>query len=74
MSSMIKISERTLYEPIVKFLEQNLKVRAISEVRARGGFLDILFQLNSSTFLIEVKIGGEERTLTKASSSCRLCP
>jgi hypothetical protein len=29
---MLKITERTLYEPISTFLEQNLKTKAIHEV------------------------------------------
>ncbi|MFH8120161.1 MAG: N-6 DNA methylase, partial [Candidatus Aenigmatarchaeota archaeon] len=63
---MIKISERTLYEPITKFLEQELKAKSISEVRIEKGWIDILFKLDSYPFVLEIKVGEKERALTEA--------
>ncbi len=56
---MIKISERSIYTPIIQFLEKELNARGISEPRIGRGFVDIFFQLNSTPFIIEIKFGGE---------------
>ncbi|MEM5870652.1 MAG: N-6 DNA methylase [Candidatus Aenigmatarchaeota archaeon] len=57
---MIKITERTVYTPIVQFLQKELNVGAITEPRIGHGFVDIFFQLNSTPFIVEVKFGDEK--------------
>jgi len=69
--SVIKIREETLYDPIINYL-QNLGFEAFGTVKlkrkTKSGreFPDILFKLNSSTFVIEVKIGKPEQVGLKA--------
>lgn len=63
---MIKITERTLYEPISDFLEKELGAHVMSEVRLENGFIDILFELYGFKFIIEIKIGRSNQALTKA--------
>lgn len=57
---MIRISERSIYTPIIQFLEKELKAKGISEPRVGRGFVDIFFQLNSTPFIVEIKFGGEK--------------
>jgi len=57
---MIKITERTLYEHITNFLREKLSAKTVQEVRVGAGFVDILFQLDTTPFIIEIKIGGEK--------------
>ncbi|MGB9677441.1 MAG: N-6 DNA methylase [Candidatus Aenigmatarchaeota archaeon] len=63
---MFKITERSIYEPISEFLKKELNIESISEVTLKKGFIDIFFQINSSSFIVEIKLGKEEKTLTKA--------
>ena len=57
---MIKVTERTLYEHITNFLREKLSAKTVQEVRVGTGFVDILFQLDTTPFIIEIKIGGEK--------------
>ncbi|MGB9762394.1 MAG: HsdM family class I SAM-dependent methyltransferase [Minisyncoccia bacterium] len=63
---MFKITERSVYEPISEFLKGELGIESISEIRLENGFVDIFFQINSSSFVVEIKLGGEEKKLAKA--------
>ncbi|MBC7092182.1 MAG: N-6 DNA methylase, partial [Nitrososphaeria archaeon] len=63
---MFKITERSLYEPICRFLEERIEAKTISEIGGKEGYLDILFQLDSYPFILEIKLGKEEKKLTKA--------
>jgi len=63
---MFRIQERTVYEPISEFLKEELGVESVSEIRLEKGFVDIFFQVNSSSFITEIKLGEEEKKLAKA--------
>ena len=56
---MIKVTERTIYEHITSFLRERLNAKAVQEVRVGTGFVDILFQIDTTSFITEIKIGGE---------------
>jgi type I restriction-modification system DNA methylase subunit len=57
---MIRVTERTIYEHLTNFLREHLNAKTVQEVRVGAGFVDILFQLDSTSFITEVKIGGEK--------------
>jgi hypothetical protein len=63
---MPKLTERTLYSPLLEYLEKEANAKAISEVGVKRGYLDIFFKLDSSPFIAEIKLGGEEKAFTKA--------
>lgn len=54
-----KLEERTLYSPIIEYLK-NLGFDAVGETTVTKKHPDILFKLNSTSFVIEVKIGKPE--------------
>jgi predicted RNA methylase len=64
---MLKITERTLYEVISEFLQKNFNAKSLQEVGGGEGrgYIDLYFQLDSTSFLLEIKIGGEKE-LAKA--------
>jgi methylase of polypeptide subunit release factors len=64
---MIKITERTLYNIISEFLQKNFNAKSLQEVGGGEGrgYIDLYFQLDSASFLLEIKIGGEKE-LAKA--------
>jgi len=51
-----RIEERTLYEPIIRHLK-NIGFEAFGETKVTKVHPDIIFKLNSVSFVIEVKIG-----------------
>jgi len=51
-----KIEERTLYEPIITYL-RSIGFDAIGETKVTKKHPDILFKVNSVSFVVEVKIG-----------------
>ncbi len=57
--SVPKIEERTLYPPIIKYLE-NIGFKAVGETNIDKSHPDIFFQFDSISFVIEVKIGRPE--------------
>jgi hypothetical protein len=57
---MIKVTERTIYEHITSFLREKLSAKTVQEVRVGVGYVDILFQLDTTPFIVEIKIGGEK--------------
>jgi len=57
--SLPKIEERTLYPPIISHL-QNIGFKAVGETKVVKKHPDILFQVDSLSFVIEVKIGKPE--------------
>jgi len=63
---MFKITERSIYDPISEFLKKELGVESISEIRLEKGFVDLFFQINSSSFIAEIKINGSEKKLAEA--------
>ncbi len=54
-----KIEERTLYSPIVHYL-QEIGFKSVGETKVVKKHPDILFQADSTSFVIEVKIGKPE--------------
>lgn len=58
-----KLEERTLYSPIIEYLK-NLGFDAVGETTVTKKHPDILFKLNSVSFVIEVKIGKPETGLS----------
>jgi hypothetical protein len=64
---MLRITERSLYESIGRFLQENFGAKSLQEVGGGEGrgFIDLYFEINSTPFLLEVKIGGEKE-LAKA--------
>lgn len=54
-----RIEERTLYTPIINFLESN-GFQAIGNTMVLGKEPDIIFKYGSLTFVIEVKVGKKE--------------
>jgi len=56
---MPKIEERTLYPPLIKYL-QDIGFKAVGETRVAEKQPDTLFQIDSLSFVIEVKIGKPE--------------
>ena len=68
-----KIEERTLYSPIINHL-QNLGFKAVGETKVVKKHPDILFQVDSLSFVIEVKIGKLEiglKAVAQASDYAR---
>jgi len=68
-----KIEERTLYPPIINHL-QNIGFKAIGETEVVRKHPDIIFQANSLSFVIEVKIGRPEiglKAVAQASDYAR---
>ncbi|MEM3385318.1 MAG: N-6 DNA methylase [Nitrososphaeria archaeon] len=47
-------------------MEKRLEAKTISEIGGKDGYLDILFQLDSYPFILEIKLGKEEKKLTRA--------
>jgi len=54
-----RIEERTLYSPLISHL-QNIGFKAVGETKVVKKHPDIFFQVNSLSFVIEVKIGKPE--------------
>jgi hypothetical protein len=54
-----RIEERTLYEPIIGYLK-NIGFAALGETKLNTKHPDILFKVNNTSFVIEVKIGRPE--------------
>lgn len=54
-----KIEERTLYEPLIRYLKE-IGFDAIGETKVTTSHPDILFKVDSVSFVIEVKIGKPE--------------
>jgi hypothetical protein len=42
---MFRIQEETIYEPISKFLKEELGVENVSEIRLEKGFVGLFFQV-----------------------------
>ena len=57
-----KITERTLYPPINKYL-QELVFHSVTEIKYKAGQLDILAKIDSDVFIIEIKIGDKSKKL-----------
>lgn len=57
-----RIEERTLYPPIINYL-QKVGFKAVGETIILKRHPDIIFQLNSLSFVIEIKIGKPETGL-----------
>lgn len=66
--SIPKIEERSLYSPIINYLK-SLDFKATGEVKLAKKSPDILFYLNSISFVIEVKIGKPEIGLKAAAQA-----
>ena len=66
-TNMLKVTERTFYEIISRFLQENFNAQSLQEVGGGEGrgYIDLYFQLDSTSFLLEIKIGGEKE-LAKA--------
>ena len=62
-----KITERTLYPPINRFL-QELGFHSLSEIKHKAGQLDILAKIGSDVFIIEIKIGDKSKKLIEGLS------
>jgi tRNA1(Val) A37 N6-methylase TrmN6 len=62
-----KITERTLYPPINKFLGE-LGFQSVSEIKFKTGQLDILAKIDDETFIIEIKIGDKSKKLIEGLS------
>ena len=68
-----KIEERTFYPPIIGYL-QSIGFNAVGETKVIGRHPDILFQMDSVSFVIEVKIGKPDvglKTVAQASDYAR---
>lgn len=62
-----KITERTLYPPINKYL-QELGFHSVTEIKYKAGQLDILAKIDSDVFIIEIKIGDKSKKLIEGLS------
>jgi hypothetical protein len=62
-----KITERSLYPPLNKYLE-DLGFDSVSEIYHQSGQLDILAKFNEESFIIEIKIGDKSKKLIEGLS------
>lgn len=62
-----KITERSLYPPLSKYLE-DLGFYSISEIKGQSGQLDILANFDNESFVIEIKIGDKSKKLIEGLS------
>jgi len=62
-----KITERSLYPPLYKYLE-DLGFDSMSEIRYQSGQLDILAKFKEEPFIIEIKIGDKSKKLIEGLS------
>ena len=56
----MRITERTIYPPIINYLKHEIGADAIIEPRVGRGYVDIVFKLNSDVFIAEIKFGDEK--------------
>jgi len=71
--ALAKIEERTLYRPLIDYLE-SIGFKALGETTVSGKHPDILFQTDSLSFVIEIKIGKPEiglKAVAQASDYAR---
>jgi hypothetical protein len=62
----IKLEERSIYSYIINFLESEFKAKTLIEGRVEKGYVDIFFALDSSPFVLEIKLGKQEKKLADA--------
>jgi hypothetical protein len=62
----MKITERTLYPLLTEYFEKELNAKAISELKIDGGYMDLYFEMNDSSFVTEIKLGKKEKTVIRA--------
>ena len=68
-----KIEERTLYEPLISYLKR-IGLDAVGETKVTTSHPDILFKVDTVSFVIEVKIGKPEiglKAVAQASDYAR---
>ena len=59
----LRLIERTLYPPIVEYLN-SIGCEAIGEAKAGKGASDIVFDISNSRFVVETKIGNQSAVLS----------
>jgi len=63
---VVKLEERSIYNYVTNFLESEFKAKTLIEGRVEKGYVDIFFALDSSPFVLEIKLGKQEKKLADA--------
>jgi len=63
-----KIEERTLYEPIIRYL-RGIGFDSVGETKVVKKHPDILFKVNATSFVVEIKIGKPEIGLSAVAQA-----
>ncbi|MFH8087076.1 MAG: N-6 DNA methylase [Candidatus Aenigmatarchaeota archaeon] len=62
----IKLEERSIYDFITEFLRNSFNAKTLAEGGVGKGYVDILFALDSESFVLEIKLGKKEKKLADA--------
>jgi tRNA1(Val) A37 N6-methylase TrmN6 len=62
----VKLEERSVYNYVADFLQSEFGAKTLIEGRIGKGYVDIFFALDSSSFVLEIKLGKPEKKLADA--------